>query len=111
MRFLFPGLLILFSLTASATSVPIRFETIARQAEVARAQDRVPEAIRLYREGTHLRPSWADGWWYLGSLLYDQDRYSEAISAFQHLLAGTPHRGPAHAFLGLCEYETGRSED
>jgi tetratricopeptide (TPR) repeat protein len=105
------GLLIAFSLAASATSVPSRFETIARHAEIARAQDRIPDAIRLYRKGTHLRPSWADGWWYLGSLLYDQDRYSEAISAFQHLLASTPHRGPGHAFLGLCEYETARYDD
>jgi tetratricopeptide (TPR) repeat protein len=105
------GLLIVFSLTASATSVPSRFETMARQAEAARVQDRLRDAIRLYWEGTHLRPEWADGWWYLGSLLYDQDRYPEAISAFQHLIASTPHRGPAHAFLGLCEYETGRYDD
>jgi tetratricopeptide (TPR) repeat protein len=106
MRSLTFVLAISFSLAASAATVPDRFKTIARQADTARSQDRVPEAIRLYREGTHLRPSWSDGWWYLGSLLYDQDRFSEAAVAFQHLLANTPHRGPAHAFLALCEYET-----
>ena len=104
MSSLLPGLLIAISLAAPAATVPSRFETIAKQAEVARTQDRVPEAIRLYREGTQLRPLWGDGWWYLGSLLYDQDRFSEASSAFQHL-TNTPHRGPAYAFLGLCEYE------
>lgn len=102
----FPSLLIAFSIAASATTVPVRFETIAKKAEAARVQDRVPDAIRLYREGTHLRSSWTDGWWYLGSLLYDQDRFSEATVAFQHLLGSSVHRGPAHAFLGLCEYET-----
>jgi tetratricopeptide (TPR) repeat protein len=111
MRPLFSVLAISFSLAASAATVPDRFETIAKQADTARSQDRVPEAIRLYREGTKLRPSWYDGWWYLGSLLYDQDRFSEAGAAFQHLLASTPHRGPAHAFLGLCEYESGRYDD
>jgi tetratricopeptide (TPR) repeat protein len=64
----------------------------------------------LYGEGTQLRPSWVDGWWYLGSLLYDQDRFKEASSAFQHL-TGTSHRGPAYAFLGLCEYENGNYDE
>lgn len=104
------GLLIAFSMAASAATVPARFETIAKQAEAARTQDRVVEAIRLYREGTQLRPSWADGWWYLGSLLYDQDRFNEASSAFQHL-TGTSHRGPANAFLGLCDYENGKYDE
>lgn len=111
MPFLIPGLLIAFSMAASAATVPARFETIAKQADSARLQDRVPEAIRLYHEGTHLRSSWADGWWYLGSLLYDQDRFSEAATAFEHLLDSTSHRGPVYAFLGLCDYETGKYDD
>ncbi len=107
MRPIFSVLAISFSLAASAATIPGRFETIARQAETARSQERVPEAIRLYREGTKLRPSWYEGWWSLGTLLYDQDRFSEADAAFEHLLANTRHSGPAFAFLGLCEYETG----
>jgi tetratricopeptide (TPR) repeat protein len=95
------------SLAASAATVPDRFETISKQAEIARSQEHMPEAIRLYREGTKLRPSWYEGWWSLGTLLYDQDRFPEASAAFEHLLASTRHRGPALAFLGLCEYETG----
>lgn len=91
-----------------AAAAPVRFETIAKEADLARTQDRVLDAIRLYREGTRLRPSWFDGWWYLGTLLYDQDRFSEADAAFEHLVASRPHRGPALAFRGLCEYETGK---
>src|SRR5437762_1787479 len=78
MRPLFFVLTISLSLVASAATVSDRFDTIAKQAETARAQDRVQDSIRLYREGTRLRPSWTDGWWYLGSLLFDQDRFSEA---------------------------------
>jgi tetratricopeptide (TPR) repeat protein len=110
MSFLIPGLLIILSTVPSAAAVPARFETIAQQADAARSEDRVPEAIRLYRAGTVMRPSWLDGWWYLGSLLYDQDRFSEASAAFQHLTS-TSHRGPAHAFVGLCDYETGNYDD
>ena len=96
---------------AVSAPAPSRFDLIAHQAEAARAENRVPEAIRLYREATRLRPSWADGWWYLGSLFYDQDRFAEAGKAFQHLTADPKYRGSAHAFLGLCEYETGRYDD
>lgn len=111
MSFLLPVLLISLSLAAQTDSIPTRFETVAKKADIARSQNRVEDAIRLYREGTQLRPSWADGWWHLGSLLYEQDRFPEATIAFQHLLAKTAHRGPAHAFLGLCEYETGKYDD
>jgi tetratricopeptide (TPR) repeat protein len=103
-----PLLSISACLAAAAASVPARFEEIVHQADVARGQNRVPDAIRLYREGTRLRPSWTDGWWYLGSLLYDQDRFAEAAIAFERLIATTEHRGPARAFLGLCDYETGK---
>jgi len=106
MRSLIPELLISLSLFATAAAQS-SFHAIATQAESARTHDLVPEAIRLYREGTHLRPSWADGWWYLGTLLYDQDRFPEAASAFKQLQANPTHQGPAHAFLGLCEYESG----
>ena len=115
---LFPILFLSFTLAApafslAATTPPAapRFEAIAAQAEAARAQDRAADAIRLYRMGTQLLPAWADGWWYLGSLLYDQDRFSEADAAFRHVLTSPAHRGPAYAFLGLCEYETGRYSD
>jgi len=107
MRLLFCVFTISVSLAASAATVPDRFETLAKQADTARSQEHLPEAIRLYREGTKLRPSWSEGWWSLGTLLYDQDRFSEAGAAFEHLLAGNRQRGPAFAFLGLCEYETG----
>ena len=53
-----------------------------------------------------MRPAWADGWWALGSIYYDQDRFSEAEPALKHFVASAPRPGPAYAFLGLCEYET-----
>jgi tetratricopeptide (TPR) repeat protein len=118
MRSLLPTLLLSFTLTVPALSLAASappaappFEAIAAQAEAARAQDRVADAIRLYRAGTQLRSAWSDGWWYLGSLLYDQDRFSEADAAFQHLLSSPAHRSPAYAFLGLCEYGTGNYND
>ena len=99
-----------FLLTARVPQTPApqdSFQQIARQAEEARTGDRLPEAIRLYRQGLKLRPSWSQGWWGLGSIYYDQDRFPEALEAFQHFIATSKNDvAPAYAFLGLCEYET-----
>jgi tetratricopeptide (TPR) repeat protein len=82
------------------------FDEIARDADVARTADRLQDAIRLYRQGVDLRPSWQDGWWWLGSLYYDQDRFPEAQAAFTRFVAMAPKPGPGYAFLALSEYET-----
>ena len=83
-----------------------RFDQIAKNAEKALAEDRANDAVHLYQQALHLQPSWGEGWWSLGSLLYDQDRFGEAAASFRHFVALTSKRGPAYAFLGLCEYET-----
>ncbi len=99
-------LLILLLVAAPCLAQSRTFEQIAKDADSARAADRVPDSLRLYREGLRLRPRWGDGWWDLATLLYDQDRFGEAEVAFHRFIALTPKPGPAYAFLALCEYET-----
>jgi tetratricopeptide (TPR) repeat protein len=82
------------------------FEQIARRADQERQAGRLDEAIRLYREGVKMRPKWDEGWWYLATMLYDQDKYDEARDAFKVLVSAQPKNGPAAAMLGLCEFET-----
>ncbi len=81
------------------------FEQIAKQADQARTTEHLNDAIALYSRGVRLRPAWNEGWWWLGSLLYDQDRFAEAQQAFAHFVKLNPRPGPAYAFLALCEYE------
>lgn len=81
------------------------FDQIARDADAARTADRMVDAIHLYRQGVSLRPTWQDGWWWLGSLYYEQDRFPEAQAALARFVAIAPKSGPACAFLGLAEYE------
>ena len=102
-----PLILLFSTLTQGpAVSQPKAFETIVNQAEAARSSDRVNEAIALYGKAVRQRPSWSEGWWWLGSLLYEQDRFSEAQVAFRRFVARAPKGGPGYAFLALCEYET-----
>ncbi len=82
------------------------FEVVAKQAEAAKNANHLSEAVKLYSQGVSLRPSWSEGWWSLGSVLYEQDRFAEAQTAFGHFVKQAPSPGPAYAFLALCEYET-----
>jgi tetratricopeptide (TPR) repeat protein len=91
--------------SASASPLEKSFDEIARQAARARVGDRMTDAIGLYREGLRLRPSWSEGWLWLGNLLYDQDRFPEAQASFTHFVALAPKPGPAWALKGLCEFE------
>ena len=81
------------------------FEAAAKSATSAREAGRA-EAIQDYVRALELNPRWEEGWWYLGTMFYDTDRYSEAIPAFQKLVELVPTAGPAWEFLGLCEFET-----
>jgi tetratricopeptide (TPR) repeat protein len=102
-------LLLFLSLAKTSPAAPQQpqgsFQQIARQADQARTADHLNDAIRLYSRGVQLRPGWNEGWWWLGSLLYDQDRFPEAQEAFARFVKLDPRSGPAYAFLALCEYE------
>ncbi len=87
-----------------AAAQPEGFDAVAAQAAAARDADRVDEAVELYGRAVRLRPSWAEGWWYLGTLHYDKDRYAEARDAFTKLTSFEPKNGPGFAMLGLCEF-------
>lgn len=81
-------------------------EKLAARAEAAMEADRVPEAIGLYDRATKLRPNWSEGWWHLGTLLFDSRRFDEARDAFAHFLATERKQpGPGFAMLGLTEFE------
>ena len=99
--------LLLLATSGLAASRPQEsFERIAQQADAARSADRIRDAIDLYAQAVHVRPQWTEGWWSLATLLYDQDRFPEAKTAFQRFAATAPKPGAAYSFLGLCEYET-----
>jgi tetratricopeptide (TPR) repeat protein len=82
------------------------FEAVAKSATAARETGNADEAIQEYRRALKINPGWEEGWWYLGTLLYDGDHYPEAIPAFQKLVELVPSAGPAWDFIGLCEFET-----
>jgi tetratricopeptide (TPR) repeat protein len=93
--------------SAASQQNPSDFDSLAQAAAAARESGRASEAIPLYRQALELRPDWAEGWWYLGTLLYDADQCHNAIPALQKVLTLAPDAPGTSNFLGLCEYETG----
>lgn len=94
---------LLFLLLAGSGPRPA---AIAGQAEAARDAGRTEEAIRLYRRGVAASPKWPEGWWNLGTLLYDRNAWTEAKAAFARFVVLEPKGAPGWAFEGLCEFET-----
>ena len=97
---------LLFGQTSSSGQQPASFESLARQATAAREQGKSDEAIRNYQQALQIHPEWEEGWWYVGTLLYDSNHFAEAMSAFAKVVNLDPKLGPAWSFLGLCAFET-----
>ena len=80
------------------------FEAVVKKAEAAKAAGRFDEAIRDYRDALKLQPAWLEGRFFLGTLLYDNDRYAEARDEFRALVQADPKNGLVLALKGLCEF-------
>ena len=101
---LFPSLF-----RAQTPAGPESFEQLAAQARAALEAERTPEATRLYRRATGLRPQWGEGWWHLGALLYEAGSFAEARDAFaQFVSVERKQPGPGFAMLGLSAFQLKR---
>jgi tetratricopeptide (TPR) repeat protein len=77
------------------------FTQLAHRAAAAREAGHLDEALKLYQQAVQQSPKWAEGWWSLGTINYELDRYLEASEAFRRLLLLDERGGPAWALLGL----------
>lgn len=105
-------LLILSALAAAlaAQSTP-SFDELAKSADAARDSGKLEQAVVLYKQALHEKPDWRQGWWVVGSILYDAGKYKEAEEAFLPLTALDPDKSPGWAMAGLCEFEIKHYQD
>lgn len=80
------------------------FDSLSRQAAAARDAGKLDDAVALYGRALKLRPSWDEGWWNLGSIEYDRDKFTECAAAFDRLTALKADLSPAWIMSGLCQY-------
>lgn len=83
------------------------FDELARHA-AALVQTNPRGAAQLYRQGLALRPSWAEGWFYLGASLSGLKEKEEAAKAFRRAAVLAPENGAVWGFLGLTEADLGQ---
>jgi len=83
------------------------FEELAARANGAREANKISDAIGLYQQALQLKPDWAEGLWFLGTLAYDTDQYEIGRRAFSEFVKLQENAGGGWSFLGLCEFETG----
>ena len=98
-------LLCIASVAAAQTPSP-SFEQLSVKAQQAYDANQDDEAARLFSEAVKLKPDWADGWWALGMIDYQHDRYPQCSESLNHMVALDPSAAPGWALLGLCEFRT-----
>lgn len=86
------------------------FSSLSARANAARDADRLDDAIVLYKKALVLHPSWAEGWWSLGTIQYDRNSYDDATRSFHKVISLAPKNGNAFAMLGLSEFELGKED-
>jgi len=86
-------------------SQPPNFAQLSSRASDAWKAGDYQLAATLYGRAVKLRPSWAEGWGYLASSLFELKRFPEAREAYRHTTILTPNNGPSWAFLALCDFE------
>ena len=84
-----------------------RVDETIRQADAAREAGELEEAVGLYQKALSARPRWIEGWWYLGTTLYELEDWPGARRAFERLLRLDNDNGAAVAFKGLCDFRMG----
>ena len=106
MKCLWTAAFVWASLMWAQTPPADSFDELAARAQ-AEVDSNPAESAELFKKALEIRPSWAEGWLYLGADLYQSQRFSEARDAFRKGIALAPQIGSAYGFLGLCEYELG----
>ena len=104
-RSVFPAFFCLLLCAASGSAET--FEQLAARATSARDANDIPRALAAYRQALQVKPDWAEGWWFLGTLAYDADQYQQGRDAFAHFVKLDANAAPGWSLLGLCEFETG----
>ena len=91
-------LLLLLAAAPTAQSPPQSFEELSAKAQQAYEANHPEEAAELYGRAVKLRPDWAQGWWALGMIEYERDRYTECRDALTRMVQLTPRL----LRVGLC---------
>jgi len=95
------------SLTSKNSSAAsgVSFNQLLEAAKKARDRNSNDEAIRLFRRAAAEQPESEEALWYLGSMLYEKQQYSETRDVLRQFVTIRRDAGPAWALLGISEFQ------
>jgi tetratricopeptide (TPR) repeat protein len=92
-------------------TTPARRGPLLVKADAAREAGDLEAAVGLYQKVVAQSPRNAEAWWYLGTTLYDLERWADARRAFDRVVRMDAQNGAATAFRGLCTFKLGDYAD
>ncbi len=97
-------ILLLLAVAAAAQTAPQSFEELSTKASKAYTDNRLEDAVELYKRAVKLRSNWTEGWWALGMIAYERDQYPECRDDLTRMVQLDTSAAPGFALLGLCEF-------
>jgi tetratricopeptide (TPR) repeat protein len=98
----FPAALIADQESSAASRQGI--DQLLQGAEKARDANRDDEAIGLFRRALSIQPESEEALWYLGTMLYEKDRYAESRDVLRQFVTIRAAAGTSWCGLGLVEF-------
>lgn len=89
----------------TSASAPLNFDQVMQAAVKAREENRDDEAIQLFRRAVDMRAESEEGLWYLGTMLYEKEQFTETRDVLRRFMTLRPDAGPGWALLGLSEFQ------
>jgi len=87
------------------------FDAISAKAQQAYEANEIEQAAQLFSDALKLRADWTQGWWALGMIDYQRNRYAECRDELKHMVELDSSAAPGWALLGLCEFRTKQYDD
>lgn len=88
-----------------AAATPEDFDQLMVAAGTARDENRVDDAIKLYGQALSQQPESEQALWFLSTLLYERERYTEARDVLRQFMTIRNDAAPGWALLGICEFQ------
>lgn len=105
---LYIGILLCSAMIAAGQTNPQSksFEELSQSAQQEYAANHNEEALQLFAKAVKLRPEWAEGWWAIGMINYEDNQYPQCRDALTRMVGLDASAAPGWALLGLCEFRT-----
>jgi|KBSMisStandDraft_5_1062788.scaffolds.fasta_scaffold01471_4 tetratricopeptide (TPR) repeat protein len=88
-----------------APAVPAAFTAAKDAGDKALKESRLDDALTEYYKALKIKPDWTEGWWHMGLISYDAQRYEPARDALRRVVTLSPNDARSWGIMGLCEFQ------